>query len=233
MSNNYYCDPCSCVGPRGAQGKQGLTGPTGATGPIGPTGPTGGTGTIGPTGNTGPQGPQGITGPDGPQGPQGVQGNIGPQGPQGEIGPTGPTGQNGLAILPAANIWSEQTQTLNNLDPIVFDSPTTFAPISYTQNSPTIILTEDGTYKLDFNISEGSDSGQNWGIAFNTVITQDRSFVTIASNQQISGSKIFTVPAGTQIQIVNQADDGQTIINGLVGQPNTAVSANVTIIKLV
>jgi len=50
--NNWWGNPCCCIGPRGFPGPQG---------PIGPQGPTGATGATGATGPQGPAGPAGTT----------------------------------------------------------------------------------------------------------------------------------------------------------------------------
>lgn len=102
--HEHNCGCCSCPGPQGPQGVQGMQGPQGIQGPIGasgPMGPVGAVGPMGPKGNdgppgpVGPQGPQGQMGLQGPQGQPGSQGPAGPQGSQGPVGPMGPMGPDG------------------------------------------------------------------------------------------------------------------------------------------
>lgn len=101
----------SLVGPKGADGQNGIDGSNGTNGVDGLSAyqvaiSQGFIGTEqqwldslkGETGVQGPQGLKGDTGETGPAGPQGLQGEAGPQ------GPAGPSGSNGLSAYEIAVI---------------------------------------------------------------------------------------------------------------------------------
>lgn len=215
-------------GPSGPRGFDGQQGPIGLQGPQGPIGPIGFTGPQGPIGPPGPQGTQGNTGPSGPPGPQGA---IGPQGTQGLPGPQGPPGPAG-GLADFAYIYSTAEQDVAEDAAVLFNSPATLAPISFTPTSSTVNLTEAGSYKIDFQISAGTGGGSVWGLTIDGITSPARTFVSRSGNNQVSGDLIITIAAPAVITLVNLSGGAVNLVNGLATDPNTSVSASMAILKL-
>ncbi|MDT8717989.1 collagen-like protein [Clostridium sp. 19966] len=185
--------------------------PTGVSGITGPTGPTGFTGPTGPTGFTGPTGPTGFTGPTGPSGPSG----------------------SGLSAF--AYIYSTTAQSVADNAAVVFDSPSTLAPISFTTGTSTITLTDIGSYLISFEVSVATGGGGEWAIAVGGSVVQSLTYNSRSGNSQVFGEAIVNVSSPpVNITLVNFSGGAVTLSNGLAGggKPNTAVSASVTILKL-
>lgn len=172
-------------------------------------------------------------GPPGPPGEQGPPGRRGPAGPPGEAGPPGPPGPSGLSNF--AYIYSTENQSINDNSPVVFNSPSTVAPIAYTSGTSIISLTGTGNYMITFEVSNSTGGGSEWSIAINGVVTQPLTYLSRSGNTQVTGSAIVNVTSvPTTISIVNFSGGAVNISNGLSGQgkPNTTVSASVVILKL-
>lgn len=254
------CGGCSCPpgtdGPTGPTGPQGLAGPTGINGingVIGPTGPTGSTGPTGaqgspgiagiqgPIGATGATGPDGDLGPTGPTGPTGETGGSGPTGPTGVPGgTTGPTGPN-LLFIPYAYIYSTANQPISSIDGTNLTFPVTTASSGYFSfpDTSTVTVLTSGYYKITYQLLISVVQATNVG-AFLLVGGFPASYATwgldivpptgaVSYNNQISRDVIVFINANTNInlQIITSTD-----FNVTSGQPGSAVSTSMTILKL-
>ena len=168
----------------------------------------------------------------GATGPTGATGAIGATGATGVTGVTGATGIARLGLSAFAYIFSTTAQTVANNAAIVFNSPSTAAPIAYTTGNSAITLTPPGNYLVTFEVSVATGGGGQWAIAVNGSVIQSQTYNNRSSNSQIFGEAIINVAAVTNITIANVSGGAVTLSNGLASIPNTAVSSSVTILKL-
>jgi hypothetical protein len=87
--------------------------------------------------------------------------------------------------------------------PILFDTNGPLLGVTHTPSSPTIAIVAAGTYSIRFSVS-GAEPNQ-FGIAFNGNIAADSASIygAGAGAAQNFGQTIYTLAAGTTIQIMN------------------------------
>ena len=172
-----------------------------------------------------------IEGYTGPTGATGDTGDTGPTGDTGDTGPTGPTGDAG-GLSGFAYIYSTDEQTVDEDEAVVFNSPSTVAPIEFTTGTTDITLTENGSYLISFEVSVGASGGSQWAIALDGAITQPLTYHSRSGNSQVFGEAIINVTtAPVVVTIVNTSGNAQ-LTNGIASTPDETVSASVTILKL-
>jgi hypothetical protein len=116
---------------------------------------------------------------------------------------------------------------------VVFNSPSTTGAIVFSTNNDFITLTQNGYYRVSFQISSGTGGGNVWAVLVNDSTLQPLSFVSRSGNSQIMGEFIINViNTPTVLKLVNKAQINANIVNGLASTPGTSVSAYMVILKL-
>ena len=133
-----------------------------------------------------------------------------------------------------AYIYSTEQQLVENNAAIVFNSPTTTAPIFHAVGTSTISLTEKGSYLIKFEVASQLHKGVKWSIALNGIKTQPDIYTTKNDDSQTSGEAIITITSTpTNITIVNYSGEDLNISSELNNRElNKFVSAAIVIIKI-
>lgn len=133
-----------------------------------------------------------------------------------------------------AYIYSTEQQSVENNAAIVFNSPTTTAPIFHAVGTSTISLTEKGSYLIKFEVASLLHKGVKWSIALNGLKTRPDIYTTKNDDSQTSGEAIITITSTpTNITIVNYSGEDLNISSELDSRElNKFVSAAIVIIKI-
>jgi hypothetical protein len=240
---------CRCpTGPTGATGATGATGPgagpvgatgpqgpIGAQGPAGPLGPQGAQGPAGASGSSGAQGPAGPAGSNGAQGPAGPSGSNGAQGPAGPVGPQGPQGIQGPAgsggFIDYAYIYNVGPQVIALQADIPFDTngPLT-SGISHTPSSTTVLLTNAGTYLVNWSVS-GVEPNQ-FTVFLNGAPVAGSTYGSGAGTQQNTGQVVFIAGAGSTLTLRNHTSTAGITLQTLAGGTEVNVNASLMIARI-
>jgi hypothetical protein len=213
------------TGATGATGTAGTAGATGATGATGTAGTAGATGATGATGTAGVVGGTGVTGATGSTGATGLPGDTGATGATGVTGATGATG-----ILGFGYIYNLTAQSIAVEAAVPFDSNGPLSGITHPAGSPSITVTNGGTYAITFSVS-GTEPNQ-FALFINGVAAPSTIYGSGAGTQQNTGPTILILGAGDVITLVNHSSAAAVTLASVVGGTQANVSASVTILQV-
>lgn len=152
-------------------------------------------------------------------------GSTGPPGPQGQTGLQGPPG----GILGAAYVYDITPQTVAIEAPIVFDSNGPLNGVTHTPGSPSIVVTNAGTYGITFSVS-GTEPNQ-FAVFVNGAPNASSVYGSGAGTQQNTGQTILVLAAGDVLSIRNHSSAAAVTLASLVGGTQLNVTASVLIVR--